>query len=400
MGVKYSPITVDGGNPLEWKGRNADQRKSMPFRPLSLTAALLFLTLSLDASAQIFKLRTRFTGNTPGNQAHDDFIQAIEAEIKKLQDEINDGLPNAESGRLMQGMANASVMAGKGIGSDYASNMDVAMVGFAMGVGVDMGRDPNTDSKMSGVGVSPGLILGGNLGFIKRPILGLDPKRLNLYFNFMSFNMDSTLNDEPGKESTANLGMKNIGTHISYQWLPSKGTKWLARWGGVKLHTGYEYNRTNIAFATSINQDLDVDIPANAGGGTATATVEGKPRASIVARTHSIPLEISTDVQLLYVLSLYTGLGTDISWGMARAQAALNATDEAQVNCSGGCPGGIQVGITPEANIAGSGRVNPLLFRGFAGLQFNIPLVRVFVQVDKAFGNDLIGATAGLRFVY
>jgi hypothetical protein len=40
------------------------------------------------------------------------------------------------------------------------------------------------------------------------------------------------------------------------------------------------------------------------------------------------------------------------------------------------------------------------LFRGFAGVQVNLPFIRVFVQADKSFGSDLVGATAGVRLVY
>lgn len=369
------------------------QRKHMLFKTLQSALALGLFIISLNVQAQIFKIRVTDYGSGGSNQSFRDFV---DAEMAKVEENINKGLPNAAPDRLMQGMANSSVMAGKGIGSDYASNMEVFLIGAGMGLGADLAQDPTTKSKMSGVGLAPGLVLGGNMGFIKRPILGMDPKKLNIYVNAMSYKLEHTLNDTPGEESVAGLGMKNLGMHFNYHWKMGKGNR-LLNWGGIRLHSGYEYNKTDITFTTKINQEIN---ETSSSGDNINGTIAGNPEASILAQTHSIPVEVSTNVQLLYVLSLYTGLGTDISWGGARAKAALNA-DESELTCTGtNCTPPQTVKVQAEANLDGSGKVNPLLFRGFAGIQFNIPLVRVFLQVDKALGNDLVGATAGLRLVY
>jgi hypothetical protein len=95
-------------------------------------------------------------------------------------------------------------------------------------------------------------------------------------------------------------------------------------------------------------------------------------------------------------------LGADYNIGTATGKGDLNSTT-ADVTCVGGAcsPGAGDVGdIDTEANIDGKGKVNPFLFRGFGGVQLNLPFIRIFGQVDKAFGNDLIGATVGVRLAF
>lgn len=371
-----------------------------------LKIALISLALAFfseESSAQIFRLRVTDYGGTDSNPAFKDYI---DSEIQKIQNDINKDVPNAPTSRLMEGTANSSVMAGKGIGSDYASNMNVFLIGAGMGVGADLakssmmenGQEKKTD--LSGVGLAPGVIVGFNLGFMdSKTFLGMDTDRLNVYFNFMNYKYKHTLNDKPDERSEVELDMLAFGTHFRYDWIKGKGNK-LFGWGGVKFHFGYEYNKTDIRFSTQLNETLD-DVDPAPTGDVLSGVIGGNPSAIINSSTHSIPLELSTDVQFLYILSLYGGLGADYNMGKATGKGSLNA-DESSVGCSGGsaCGGNPTIKVQADANINGSGSVNPLLFRGFAGVQVNLPFVRVYGQVDKAFGNDLIGATAGVRFVY
>ncbi len=360
-----------------------------------LLFALITIGIGLyshDSSAQIFKLNVTDYGTS--NTTIRGFI---DAEILKVQNDINKDLPGAQPKRLMEGMADSSIMAGKGIGSDYASNMEVFLIGAGVGVGADLEEDKNTDSDISGVGVAPGLVVGTNLGFLDTTkILGMDTNRLNVYLNFMSYGHDQSFGDN-GSESDAELDMTAMGVHFRYDWIKGSGNKFLG-WGGVKLHFGYEYNKTEITFNTTINETVNTTTSTNE---TINGTITGSPKATILVNTHSFPLEISTDVQLLYVLSLYGGLGADLNFGEAKGDGSLNA-GESPVTCSGGvaCGTTVTAQVKPEANIDATGKVNPLSFRGFAGLQVNLPYVRVFGQVDKSLGDDLIGATAGVRFVY
>lgn len=352
-----------------------------------------------NSSAQMFRLNVTDYGVDGNNAAEEAFINFVDTEIGKIEDEINKELPSSSSPkRFMEGMANSSVMAGKGIGSDYASNMEVFLVGAGVGVGADMEKDTATDSDISGLGIAPGLVVGANLGFLKNSIFGLDAKRLNMYLNFMSYSHDQDFEDDASKKSSAGIDMKTMGVHFRYDWIKGSGNKFLG-WGGVKLHLGYEYNKTDLEFKTTLSESVQ-ETNAN-GGETISGTISGSPTAKIAVATHSIPIEVSTDVQLLYFLSLYGGLGADFNFGQAEGDGALNAS-ESDISCTGGtvCGTNPSVSIRPEANIDATGKVNSMLMRGFAGVQINLPFFRIYGQFDKAFGNELVGATVGARFVY
>jgi hypothetical protein len=362
-------------------------------------STLAFGLYATESSAQIFRLKVTDYGSGAGVSVFENFVNT---EIAKIEADINKDLPSAPPQRLMEGMANSSVMAGKGIGTDYASNMSVFLVGANVGVGADLEKDKNTDSDLSGIGVAPGIVIGANLKFLDTAkILGMDTNRLNMFVNFMNYSHKQNISDDPGKESDAKLDMMAMGVHFRYDWIKGRGSKWLG-WGGVKFNFGYEYNKTDITFNSNIKESVS---ETDSNGNVISGTITGNPYATINSATHSIPLALSTDVQILYFLSLYTGLGADYNFGEATGKGSLNAP-ESTINCSNASAGqvcsgvGTSVKVQPEANIDATGKVNPFIFRGFAGVQFNLPFIRIFGQVDKALGNDLIGATAGVRFVY
>jgi hypothetical protein len=353
--------------------------------------ALTLLTLGLystESSAQIFRLNF-----TPAGGMNPVIRAAIEAEVQKAEDEINSDLPSASTpSRLMEGMANSSVLSGKGVGSDYASGMEVFLIGAGVGLGADLEKNKDADADLSGAGVQGGLILGTNLGWMDtQKILGLETNKLNVYFNFFKYDLDKASGDTDIKGD-----LSSYGIHFRYDWITGSDSIWFG-WGGVKVHTGYEYNSTKLKLSSKIEENIEV----TEAGGTYTSNIVGNPFAQIDVSTFSIPLEISTSLRFLYFFTLYGGLGADYNSGTAKGSGDLNS-NSAAVNCSGVCsPSAGNVGtIDTTANIDGEGKVNPFLFRGFAGLQLHLPYIRVYGQVDKAFGSELVGASAGVRFVF
>jgi hypothetical protein len=361
---------------------------------------LILLALApLTASAQLFHIKVTDYGvgnTTPLERA---FRAYIDTELVKVEADVNEGLPSGSPTRLMQGMANSSVMAGKGIGIDYASKIDVFLVGAGVGVAADLHKDKQTKSDLSGAAVAPGFVLGTNLSWMdSKRFLGMDTDRLNLFVNFMKYDINKALNNTEGEKSSAELDMLALGVHFRYDWIKGSGSKLLG-WGGVKFNFGYEYNKNDISFKSQITKDAG-EFGNGPNGEVLTGTIAGTPIANIQTATHSIPIALSTDVQLLYFLTLYTGVGVDYSFGQAKGKGNLN-TGESTITCqSGGICSGQQIKVQPQANIDATGKVTAFTTRGFVGMQFNIPFVRVFVQADKALGSDVIGATAGLRFVY
>jgi hypothetical protein len=361
---------------------------------------ILFALIPLSSHAQLFNIRVTDYGagiDCNDNGLDEAFCNYIDTELGKVEADVNKDLPSGTPTRLMKGMADSSVMAGKGIGTDYASNMDVFLIGAGVGVGADLHKDKQTDSDLSGAAVAPGLIIGMNLSWMdSKSFLGMDTDRLNVYFNFMKYTYEHKINEKAGERSDAELDMLSLGTHFRYDWIKGNGSKLLG-WGGVKFHFGYEYNKNDISFRSEINEDADQfdDV-----GQDYTGTISGRPEAQINTSTHSIPVALSTDIQLLYFLSLYTGLGADYNWGESKGSGDLNGSTSS-VSCNGAaCPGNPTIQVKPEANINATGKPTPFTARAFAGIQFNLPYTRIFVQADKSLGNEVIGATAGIRFVY
>ncbi len=350
---------------------------------------LVFFVMALLTSAvhaQIFDLNVTSYGSLGANTTFKNFV---DAEILKVENKVNSDLPNAEPKRLMQGMANSSAMATKGVGTDYASHMDVFLVGASLGAGVDLEKQSNSDSDFSGVGVAPGVVVGTNLGFIGY-------NRWAMYVNFMSYLHKQKLSTKPGEESSAEIGMFTLGTHFRYNLIHRQGGKLLG-WGGLKLHFGYDYNSTALNFKSTIRKTVNETSSSNE---QIRGTIIGNPEAVIDVATHTIPLEISTDIQVLYLFSFYTGLGTDVNFGGAKGKANLNA-DESNLTCTGGaCGAGEVIKVLASANINEKASVSPLFLRGFFGAQINLPYLRIYGQVNKNFGDDLIGVAAGARFVF
>lgn len=350
----------------------------------TLLSLISFFIFPLTLQAQLFKFETTDYGDLPLS-AHAQWDSAL----SEIESNLNKDFPSAPNpSRLMKGIANSSVLSGKGVGSDYASRMKVALIGGGVGVGVDLEADKSTDSPFSGTNAQVGIMLGTNLGWLDaEKILGLETEKLNVYFNIFGYDLTHRFDDI----DQAELKTRSAGFHVSYDIVPSRGSH-LFRWGGVKLHAGYEYNFTNLEFSTSIKENINEDLGAP---GTVEGSLEANPHAGITATTHSIPLEASTNVQLLYFLSLYTGAGVDINFGKARGIGSLNAqTSELSYN------GGDGPSVEVEANVSGSSKVNPFNARVFGGVQINLPFVNIFVQADKVIGNELAGGTMGLRLVY
>lgn len=348
---------------------------------LLLSSLLLIPELS---QAQIFKIRRL------SNSAISGVNDAIDAELLKVQNQINADLPSASSAdRLLNGMVDSQTVSAKGFATDYISHFDKILVGAGIGLGADLEKDKNTDSDASGAGLTGGVMLGLNMSmFADQSFLGMDPKKLSVMFNFMSYEHKSTFD-----EATANIDMLSFGVNASYKWKEGGGSR-LFGWDGVRLHTGYQYTSAKFGFTTNLNQAID---PVTVGPDTYTGTITGSPRIGIESSSHSIPLEISSGVNFLYVLSFYGGLGTDINFGSSKASGATNA-NPTQLNC-GAC-GNPNIDVQAEANLEGNGKVQPLFLRGFAGFQVNLPYARIYLHANNVFGTELYSFATGLRLAF
>lgn len=353
------------------------------------------LLLTFQAEAQIFTIKVTDYGGTDAIPALKRFI---DSEVQNLEDQVNNDIPDDAPHEMMSGMANANVLAGKGLGKDYASYMDVFLIGTGVGLAADLKRQNSIDSDISGIGGAGGLMAGVNMDKIDiKSFAGLDPRRLNMYVNFMNFSHTYEVRDNGGFDSDIKGDFLNIGMHFRYDWMKGSGDPQLG-WGGIKLHWGYEFSDAEYTFSNNLDRVINV---VDATQGSINGRITGQPKYSVKTQTHSIPLEISSDVSFLKFLTFFGGMGTDINYGKAKGKGIADGNVTPLV-CTGGgfCGGGQIIQVQAQANVDVEGQVDPLFLRGFLGMQFNIPYFRIYAQVDKIFGTQLLGGTLGLRYIY
>ena len=351
-------------------------------KKLLLACALGLPTL---AQAQIFNLE--LVSSSAGGAVE----AAFRSEIQRVENEINADLPTGDPKRLMEGMANSQAASAKGLATDYISHFDKVLIGAGIGLGADLEENKEADSDLSGIGVTGGLQLGLNMSmFADKSFLGLDPSKTTVMMNFFSYSLDRDFDD-----NSAEIDMLSFGFSGTYKWIDGNGSR-LFGWDGVRLHTGYQYTKADITFNGKINEDVN----ETTAGATITGTIIGNPSATINTATHSVPLEISSGVNFLWIMSFYGGVGTDFNMGSAKGKGDLNA-DNSNLNCTGGvCGGGETAVVSTTANIDDKANVNPFFLRGFAGFQVNLPYIRLYAQGNKVFGTEVYSLATGLRLAF
>lgn len=341
---------------------------------------MLLTMISLSANAGMVSVDMNCDGSGySGNVVARAACNEIQDE---MDDYVNENNPDVDLEDYTTGMANSLVMASRGNGTDYANNFNLFVVGANLGVGV--AGDLNNMEEAEGFGFQGGLLAGLNLDILPVDKLGfIEFEKMDVFFNFFSYDLDQSSGDTEIEGE-----IKSFGVHVRYQLIDEIDfvPGGIVSWKGVHLHTGYQMAKNEI----SATQELDDEEFEE---GALTATLEdAEATFSIETTTHTIPVEISTAIQLLYVTSFYGGLGFDINVG---------GGSEVSLEGGGDITGsGLLEDGEMDVNESEESSASTTNFRGFAGIQFNIPFVRVYAQMNKSLGSDLLGVQAGLKILY
>lgn len=316
----------------------------------------------------------------------DDYLETVEQDLNRDQ-------PIRDTERLMEGTANSTALASKGVGSDYASYMKKYLVGASLGVAIDAEKDVGLEDEVSGLGGAAGIIFGARMSELEiYSFFGLDLNKLAVYANAGGVSHSRIF---PGIDDTdldAEISATNLGLHFRYDWIDGSGDEWFG-WGGIKTHFGYDFSYNTLTFQNDLDQNLELDT----GFGILNGQLKGTPRYKIKTNIHSFPFEISSDVRFLKVFTIFGGTGVDFNFGKSVGSGEVKA-DVTPLFCSSGICSNLDLPETKiEANLDNTENVDALTIRGFAGLQLNISRVRIFGQVNKVFGNEVVGASAGIR---
>ncbi len=340
--------------------------------------SLLLLLVSFYSSLSFAGLKGPFTVVCTGT------CNALtKAALQALEDDVNKDLPDADQSTYLKGMANASAMSVKGSGSDYANDVDLFLVRVSGGVGADLGDSSFGDltsgdikgNQVRGFGISPSILVGLSLGIFNLPEWEyFNPNKLKVFVNFFSLDIGKFVDDLDVKAT--NFGVRGRYKLIDpIAWVPGK----LLHWTGIDVHAGFDIVKLKVVYKKTQTETF------NPGAGV-TATISGDITVGAEISTVSIPIEISTGVQLGYILSLYGGFGLDLTFGSATSIIDASAPITTSVGDSG----------TGSLNLGESGDPTAVAPRVFFGTQFNLSVVKVGVQFDKSLADSAYGINIGL----
>lgn len=298
-----------------------------------------------------------------------------------LETEINKNLPNADASSYLKGMANSLTISGKGTAADYATDYDWFVIAANVGAGADSGGAKATDvlggdvdtNNLRGVGAQATVMLGINLAVLPWDrIWFFNLNKTKLYFN--TFSYSKTSGKISGKTET-------LGMHIQYKIMEGKGIGWkMLHWGGVDFTTGFESAKLKFNYSESVTKTTTVSGQS--------ATYSGPISVNSTTSTVSVPLEVSTNLQWLYLFTTYLGAGMDFNSGKSTVDASSTGTISGAITATG------------KINLGQEGKPNATDFRYFIGQQINLPLVKVFAQLNQSMSNDTLGAAAGVKIAW
>jgi len=287
----------------------------------------------------------------------------------------------------LRALADAHVFSTRGLGADYASNPKLLSVGVSANTTVGFGDEgfdePASDQPIVGMAVNLAIVAGLNMGVI-------DPKNLRpltVYANFFSRGIE--LEEFSGSLHT-------VGLHGQYKILrPKSRTRHLiVQWGGIDVTGGVEYSFMKL----SLDHDLPSDIPV--GGATEE---EGGPRVvfnangrfDIKSRALSLPLEVSSNLRILYFVTLFGGAGIDMQVGKNEMNVWLDGTLTGEHPDSGES---VDLG-TAHVDVAEDNGPSKGKLRFFGGAQLNAWRAKAFFQFNVA-PDRAVGVTFGGRVAW
>lgn len=276
--------------------------------------------------------------------------------------------------------ANAQTLVSAGIGADYTASAKGFFVGFGVNAAVDAGEgdltDPSFDLERevpASAGAMITLVAGYNLAEQGLPWMTLSAHAMHFPMNVGQFEGDFT----------------NVGGHIqlsAFRQLNPAGVTFL-RWGGIDFTTGFTYARTtlNLIENYEANTALSADVRLET---LSVGTLQLEQTA------YTIPIEVTTSVTIIELLSLYGGLGLDIPLGDASAQMDLETQLVGRVD---GEP--IEMG-TATIQVDARGDADDLLPRAMVGLQLNLWILRAFAQLSISMRDTALGLATGIRVMF
>ncbi|MES2527342.1 MAG: hypothetical protein V4598_09650 [Bdellovibrionota bacterium] len=302
------------------------------------------------------------------------------------EDDLNLEQPILDPSRINYGTANSSVLASKGLGTDYVNDPKRYSLSLGLGAAWDAEKNEGIKDEISGAAASSALTFGYRMN---EKLLG-----------YVSFGVIKHNQSFPGKDVdiAGDIKGSHFGLHLRYDLIEKKGSDFFG-WGGLKLSGGYEYTKNRVDLTTTLDEPLELDT---GGQGILEGRITGNPVYQVKTTTHSLPIELSSSFLFLNIFSLYGGAGADLNFGSSVGKGKIEG-DVATLACTSGICVGETVlpQLEARANFDSRSTVKTMTFRGFGGLQLDLPFgLNAFGQVEQMIGTKVIGLSTGLRYIY
>lgn len=290
---------------------------------------------------------------------------------RDVEDKVAHALQLSEVQRFLRSFANATSFSNRGLGVEYASNGDQLVVGFSTNLALSVDLEGEGDDDLPTVGIAPNFALTGalNLGRWNLP-------KLTAHANLFHYRADS---------GALHGGITSAGLHLQYKFFtPTRGnTRHFVRWGGLDLTSGVEIAYWNLGLGGEISHDftyatelgLSSDLYAAVGG-----------RFDVSSTTFTFPIELTTSVRFLHVLSFYTGMGIDLGRGEAEISASTFGTLRATRPSD---PEIIDTIGDISASASGSNTPSRLGYHLLLGAQLNVWRIRLYTQMTLQPISDI-----------
>lgn len=318
--------------------------------------------------------------------------QALDAGLDEaaMEESLNDAIGEAlklgtqsQHDAFIDSMIEAAAISARGLGVDYASNIEKVVVGGAIGSGVHesgftFGRGKDLLPK-GGFGAQISLMTGVNLGMGGEEHKAAD--RFRIYVNGLAMRLPSD----------RNFGgqMANAGGHLQIKLIEGNYEAKVVESGGLDLTTGFEYS----AYSFDLRETIPIGAPM---GNSGSITWNADGTYNINSDVMAVPIELSTNLRI-FVVSVYLGGGYDINvMATGTSGAALAGPIDGRVLAPGGTTYDGDIGdASVTANATGQGA--PGAMRIFAGAQLNILMFKGFAHLNVEPLNGAIGGHVGAR---
>lgn len=314
------------------------------------------------------------------NQAGQDLAAQLGIDVAgfsaALEDKIKDAMGVAQLGAFLRSFSDATSFSNRGLGVDYASNSERAIIGI--GANLALAADLDGELPSAGAAANIALMAGLNLRHWNHPAL-------TVYGN--AFYRSAENDNLHGSIASG-------GAHIQYKkYTPTQGLKRLAiQWGGFDFTTGIEV--AHWAYGLRGELSTSFDLANDAGSASTRIDARTSGHIDLSATTVTIPVEVTTNVRLLYLASLYLGFGLDAQVGSSSLDLGVGGS------LTGTRPDTGEVETIGAITVDGTGSRSPsfLGYHIMLGLQANLWRLKVFTQATLE-PVDKVSLALGVRIV-